>query len=92
MIVATAIDETRRAAEDRSLVRQREWEVDSWRQTKKVLNLKEGDDVNDVNDANDANDANVNDVDDFNDVNDVNDRVLNPLGACLPWRAYAVMP
>ena len=36
MIVATAIDETRRAAEDRSLVRQREWEVDSWRQTKKV--------------------------------------------------------
>eukprot|EP00904_Undaria_pinnatifida_P010723 jgi/Undpi1/6781/HiC_scaffold_21.g09258.m1 len=37
MIVATAIDETRRAAEDRSLVRQREWEVDSWRQTKKAL-------------------------------------------------------
>lgn len=37
MIVATAIDETRRAAEDRSLVRQREWEVDSWRQAKKAL-------------------------------------------------------
>ena len=36
MIVLTAVDETRRAAAECSLVRQREWEVDSWRQTKKV--------------------------------------------------------
>lgn len=36
MIVATAVDETRRAAEETSLVRQREWEVDSWREAKKV--------------------------------------------------------
>lgn len=39
MIVATAVDETRRAAEECSLVRQREWEVDSWRQTKKVCRV-----------------------------------------------------
>lgn len=37
MIVATAVDETRRAAEEACLVRQREWEVDSWRETKKVM-------------------------------------------------------
>lgn len=36
MIVTTAVYETRRAVEECSLVRQREWEVDSWRQTKKV--------------------------------------------------------
>ncbi|CAN0234818.1 unnamed protein product [Pylaiella littoralis] len=37
MIVLTAVDETRRAAAESSLIRQREWEVDSWRQTKKAL-------------------------------------------------------
>eukprot|EP00752_Nemacystus_decipiens_P018614 g16689.t1 len=37
MIVLTAVDETRRAAAECSLVRQREWEVDSWRQAKKGL-------------------------------------------------------
>lgn len=36
MIVLTAVHETRAAAEECSLVRQREWEVDSWRETKKV--------------------------------------------------------
>ncbi|CAM9431221.1 unnamed protein product, partial [Ectocarpus fasciculatus] len=37
MIVLTAVHETRAAAEECSLVRQREWEVDSWRETKKAL-------------------------------------------------------
>ena len=36
MIVLSTVEETRRAAEEWSLARQREWEVDSWRQTKKV--------------------------------------------------------
>ncbi|CBJ27707.1 Nuclear pore complex protein Nup93, putative [Ectocarpus siliculosus] len=37
MIVLTAVHGTRAAAEECSLVRQREWEVDSWRETKKAL-------------------------------------------------------
>ncbi|CAM9394309.1 unnamed protein product [Ascophyllum nodosum] len=37
MIVLSTVEETRRAAEEWSLARQREWEVDSWRQTKKAF-------------------------------------------------------
>lgn len=40
MIVARAVEESRRAAEDTTHVRQREWEVDSWRKSKKVCILR----------------------------------------------------
>ncbi|CAM9491360.1 unnamed protein product [Choristocarpus tenellus] len=36
MIMVTAVEETRRAAEESALIRQREWEGDTWRAKKKA--------------------------------------------------------